>query len=960
MKNKGFTLIELLAVILILAIVALIAVPIVSNVINESKEKAAKVTAQNYVKAIEDKIAKDKLLGRKNFLSGRTYQVEEDTELIDKDNGNVSQIDGETVLDIDSSFYLKDVINVKGNAPTDGYIVCEDSKVEEVAFIINGLLVTGTKEQIKNGTLDVDKFSGSSNIASVGISNPKSGLLGGETHQLNVTVTTTDGQEPGKKTKYSSSNTSVATISNKGLITAVNEGTTTITVKAGMKRATFILTVYNGSLLGYVGTLETSGIYQTTVNNVTYDLNVIVLNGNQTISSNTNYGTLDDCASGTGANQMAKRMVVVKVNGDYTVNSGVTVGPIYNEYGGPKGFMLYVTGTLTNNGTIDNSHGAYATGENVYLWKNANNTYEYVPAQGGVGGIGLSSSDASGNAGTAGAGRQTGGGGSGTKESGASVSSGAGGTGTSYSGGPGGGGTHGTTNALSGSNAGGAGGRPNDKSYSGGGGAGNPGGARYTTAGSYTSAEDGANGTGGLLIIYAGQFSNVGMISANGYNGGKGVDGYANGGGSGAGSINIFTDQPTNIDRLGIVTNTLYSSILGSTSVVAGIGGNPNSSSEKGGNGGQGTVNIGEIRNGQYYDLKQIIEQDKERYKEGITLQGDSILSILQNTTFAAGESYYFFTVNGQSYPVHLYTYNGDQNWSGNMVFGNNTDCASGESSDKMAQNMVVVKVNGNLTNTGTINPYYNEYGGPKGFTLYVTGTLTNNGTIDNSHGAYATGENVYLWKNANNTYEYVPAQGGVGGIGLSSSDASGNAGTAGAGRQTGGGGSGTKESGASVSSGAGGTGTSYSGGPGGGGTHGTTNAISGSNAGGAGGRPNDKSYSGGGGAGNPGGLRYTTAGYYGSAEDGANGTGGLLIIYANNYVNSGIISANGYNGGKGVDGYGNGGGSGGGSINIFYHTSVTQGSNVSVTGGLGGNPKSSSAKGGNGGNGTVTYTQIN
>ena len=42
------------------------------------------------------------------------------------------------------------------------------------------------------------------------------------------------------------------------------EGTTTITVKAGMKRATFILTVYNGSLLGYIGTIEESGIYQTT------------------------------------------------------------------------------------------------------------------------------------------------------------------------------------------------------------------------------------------------------------------------------------------------------------------------------------------------------------------------------------------------------------------------------------------------------------------------------------------------------------------------------------------------------------------------------------------------------------------------------------------------------------------------------------------------------------------------
>ena len=29
---------------------------------------------------------------------------------------------------------------------------------------------------------------------------------------------------------------------------------------------------------------------------------------------------------------------------------------------------------LTNNGTIDNSHGAKAEGQNVYLWKNADGT----------------------------------------------------------------------------------------------------------------------------------------------------------------------------------------------------------------------------------------------------------------------------------------------------------------------------------------------------------------------------------------------------------------------------------------------------------------------------------------------------------------------------------------------------------------------------------------------------------
>ena len=391
MKNKGFTLIELLAVILILAIVALIAVPLVSNVINESKEKAAKVTAQVYVRTIEDKIAKDKLLGRNGFVSGKTYLIKEDTVLIDLEHGNISQVDGETVLDIDNSFYLKDVIKVKGNAPTDGYIVYENGKIVEVAFIIDGLLVTGTADQIRNGDYDVNKFNGPSNISDIVLNTKKDGLLGGETFKLTALVTTTDGEEPNRNTRYSSSNTSVATVSSNGTITAVNEGTTQITAKAGNKKTTYVLTVYNGSLLGFVGTIEETGLYQTTINNVIYNLNVIVLDGNQTITSNTTYGSLDDCASGTGANQTAKRMVVVKVKGNYTVNSGVTVGPVYNEYGGPKGFMLYVTGKLINNGTIDNSHGAYADGQDVYLYRNSDNTYEYIPATGATGGEGVSS-----------------------------------------------------------------------------------------------------------------------------------------------------------------------------------------------------------------------------------------------------------------------------------------------------------------------------------------------------------------------------------------------------------------------------------------------------------------------------------------------------------------------------------------------------------------------------------------
>ena len=331
--------------------------------------------------------------------------------------------------------------------------------------------------------------------------------------------------------------------------------------------------VTNKSLLGYIGTIEETGIYQTTINNVTYDLNVIVLEGNQTITANTSYGTLDDCASGTGANQMATRMVVVKVNGNYTVNSGVTVAPTYNTtYGGPKGFLLYVTGTLTNNGTIDNSHGAYAEGQNVYLWKNKNRTYEYVPALGASGGVGTeASNNLFGKSGEDGTLRSTGGGGSyrayssghgmDIKNSGAS--------GTSYSGGVGAG-DDGTPSPNGGSS--------NSGFLSG---AGNP---AASNDGSITGPAA-LNGTGGLLIVYADNLVNNGSITALGYKGGR--HNHQGSGSSGGGSINIFYK--------GTLTQGTINTSGGERAVCP-------EGDKKGGAGGTGSIAVGKIVNGSYTD----------------------------------------------------------------------------------------------------------------------------------------------------------------------------------------------------------------------------------------------------------------------------------------------------------------------------------------------------------------------
>ena len=665
------------------------------------------------------------------------------------------------------------------------------------------------------------------------------------------------------------------------------------------------------------------------------------------ITTDTIYGDQNDVASGTDASAMANNMVIVKVNGDYTVNSGVTVSPYYNEYGGPKGFMLYVTGKLTNNGIIDNSHGAYAAGENVYLWKNSDSSFEFIPA---TGALGLSSyykfvssnTTVNGESPSPATGRKTGAGASGTLRNvynsgnGANIYSSGSGSGTSYSGGVGGGGSYYKldNNFNSISATGGSGG--SNYGSEAGNGAGNP-----------------SGGTGGLLVIYADEYENNGTISAKGH--AAPTANYV-GGGSGGGSINIITNQATNAS-LTTVNNTKYSDILGNVDVTS-------ESNGTGGVGGTGTVNIGEIRNNQYYDLHDIITQDIETYSNAIVKTGDSILSIL-NDNQDLTDGYWKFRVTGNgetiTYPVHLIVLNGNQTITEDIQYGDESDCATGSNSTEMAKAMVIVKVNGDYTvNTNVIvGPVYHEqYGGPKGFMLYVTGKLTNNGTIDNSYGAYAAGENVYLWSNSNNTYEMIPAVGALG-LGVyntrvgSNKTVNGKAPTSvAADRQTGAGASGALRNAynsgnnAYIYSPGSGSGTSYSGGVGGGASYYNRNSdsfTSVSNNGGSGGAGYGTGA--GNGAGNPSG-----------------GTGGLLIIYANRFENNGLISAKGHAAPSATY---IGGGSGGGSINIFTNEPTNADSSTNV------NTKYSSilgntdvtcvsnGTGGVGGSGTVNIGEI-
>ena len=78
-------------------------------------------------------------------------------------------------------------------------------------------------------------------VSSVSISQPAAEMIEGETVQLQATVLPADATD--KKVIWASSKQSVATITDKGLVTAIAEGTSTVTATAGGKTATCQITV---------------------------------------------------------------------------------------------------------------------------------------------------------------------------------------------------------------------------------------------------------------------------------------------------------------------------------------------------------------------------------------------------------------------------------------------------------------------------------------------------------------------------------------------------------------------------------------------------------------------------------------------------------------------------------------------------------------------------------------------
>ena len=506
------------------------------------------------------------------------------------------------------------------------------------------------------------------------------------------------------------------------------------------------------------------------------------------------------------------------------------------------------------------------------------------------------------------------------------------------------------------------------------------------------------SGTGGLLVVYTDSLNNSGTISSNGSNGAGAwcnlpgeYKGAVGGGGSGGGSVNVFYKSLSSFGTI-IANGGIGGDVLNCTNHSMGL--------FNGGNGGAGAVTVGSVSTGSF---------------EPVSINDGMIKKISELTNSGVQN----IVANGKIYSADVIVYNGNLVLDGNEIsiatlsqiqdngitknvyeFGNkDTDVAKMNSCDRLeeAKNAVVLKVNGNLTinenNILTSCKSDSGHGGPKGLFIYCTGTLTNNGEVSmTARGAMAAGEDIYLWKNTNETYEIIPATGArrldsnIPSTGVKE----GAQGNNGAGRGTGSGGQGgymTNGNNGSSNSyiGASTSGTSYAGGNGTGGLvrcnagaiDETYTRAYANHCGSMGGNGHaydvgNTYYFAGAGAGIVGGTSgYCRLGTENTDSKGHNGTGGLLVVYADNFNNQGTISSNGSNGAgawcslpgdyKGAVG---GGGSGGGSINIFYKT-LTNSGTITANGGSGGDVQSCTngnmgyINGGAGGNGSVTLGNV-
>ena len=305
-------------------------------------------------------------------------------------------------------------------------------------------------------------------------------------------------------------------------------------------------------------TSPTTGAAATVNSNAIGNYDYAIFDGNTTLSSFTESSWF------TSTKDTAHAFIYV--NGNFTINSGITLIPAQRKLG----TYIYVKGNLVLNGNISmtkrganhsgtGDSGGSTTKVDVRLIDGTHGSYTNptLPATGSAGGPRKQYNATKASA-VAAANFATSGGPQGnTAREYLACESGAGADGTCFGGGGGGGSARQAfyNNATYGGNAvanGGKGGSASHSYYSANGSAGNPGSAN---SGGGSSGE---SGTGGVLVIFVeGTISGAGTLEAKGGNGGSAsATGRINGAGSGGGMITVFCGTDSHTGTINTNTGT--------------------------------------------------------------------------------------------------------------------------------------------------------------------------------------------------------------------------------------------------------------------------------------------------------------------------------------------------------------------------------------------------------------------
>src|SRR5207247_320325 len=138
-----------------------------------------------------------------------------------------------------------------GGNPLSGRTVTWSSSNTSVATVSSSGLVSGVTPGSATITATSEGKSGTSSItvtnipvATVSVSPPTASIQQSQTEQLPATPTDASGHPPsGRTVTWSSSNTSVATVSSSGLVSAVTPGSATVTAASEGKTGTASITV---------------------------------------------------------------------------------------------------------------------------------------------------------------------------------------------------------------------------------------------------------------------------------------------------------------------------------------------------------------------------------------------------------------------------------------------------------------------------------------------------------------------------------------------------------------------------------------------------------------------------------------------------------------------------------------------------------------------------------------------